>query len=108
VVGKLVEPVAVAAAVVVVVYLGLRRRRWWGIWGRIDLRGGARSTALVPIVPVLHYAGIAPASLGQMHGARDGGDGGEGGRRSTVGDRFRVLIIVRWVLPAPQPELRLQ
>jgi hypothetical protein len=56
---------------------------------------------------VLHYAGIAPASLGQMHGAREGGDGGEGGR-STVGDRFRVLIIVRWVLPAPQPDLRLQ
>jgi hypothetical protein len=29
-----------------------------------------------------------------MHGAREGGDGGEGVRRSTVGDRFRVLIIV--------------
>jgi hypothetical protein len=56
------------------------------------------------VVTVLHYAGITSASLGQMHGARDGG--GKGRKKEHGEDRFRVLIIVRWVLPAPQPDLR--
>jgi hypothetical protein len=39
-----------------------------------------------------------------MHDARDGG--GKGRKKEHSEDMFRVLIIVRWVLPAPQPDLR--
>jgi hypothetical protein len=60
-------------------------RAWYGRLRGFLFERGFEMGKVNQTIMVLHYAGIAPASLGQMHGARDGGDGGEGGRRSTVG-----------------------